>query len=591
MSERYSKLFSLPENLYAEGSPVIIAAGALLKDNQTGRVIAQLKLHNISSKTIKAATVSLFPLNTVGKPLGEAIRYEYLDLSSTRDTDFGSKSAIPLPDASTRSFSVAVAEVIFADNSVWNADDVAWETLKSPEALTSRLDSEMVKQFRIEYGSGAKNFFLEQKDLWYCICGAINHREETECHSCRKSICELKPIDTNTLREHKEQRLAKEREKAEKEAAKSQENARKTRKITAVVASAVAAAIALFVLINSVIIPNGKYNNAVNLMNAGRYEEAIVAFEAVHGYRDSATKIDNCHTAILDREYNDAISLMESRRYTEAIAAFEELDGYKDSANKISDCHVAILDGEYNDAVALADAKQYEDAIAAFEALGNYKDSAKKASSVYAQYEIEELKVATVGDYVFFGAYEQDGNTSNGKEKTEWLVLDRQDDQILVISRYGLDCKPYEKHYEDVTWETCNIRKWLNEDFLNEAFSVEEQVFIPSTTVFADKNPDWDTNPGNDTQDKIFLLSIPEVDKYFTSGNSSACNATNYATENGAKTDGGFCKWWWLRSPGYDQCHAAFVFEELGARSVGLEVYFYLAAVRPALWINLGELF
>ena len=150
MSERYSKLFSLPENLYAEGSPVIIAAGALLKDNQTGRVIAQLKLRNISSKTIKAATVSLSLMNTAGNPLGESVRYEYLDLSSTRDTDFGSKSAILMPDITTRSFSTMVAEIIFADNSVWNANDATWETLKNPETLTSRLDSEMVKQFRIE---------------------------------------------------------------------------------------------------------------------------------------------------------------------------------------------------------------------------------------------------------------------------------------------------------------------------------------------------------------------------------------------------------------------------------------------------------
>ncbi len=224
MSERYSKLFSLPENLYAEGSPVIIAAGALLKDNQTGRVIAQLKLRNISSKTIKAATVSLLPLNTVGKPLGKAVRYEYLELSSTRDTDFGSKSAIPLPDASTRSFSVAVAEVIFTDNSVWNANDAAWETLKSPEALTSRLDGEMVKQFRIEYGSGAKNFFLEQKDLWYCVCGAVNRREETICHSCRKPIYDLRNIDLEALKESKEQRVAREREQAAKKAAATQKN-------------------------------------------------------------------------------------------------------------------------------------------------------------------------------------------------------------------------------------------------------------------------------------------------------------------------------------------------------------------------------
>ena len=201
MSERYSKVFSLPENLYAEGAPVVIAAGALQKDNQTGRVVAQLKLRNISPKTIKAATVSILPLNTVGNLLGEAIRYEYLDLSSTRDTDFGSKSAIPMPDKTTRSFGIRVAEVIFADNSAWSNSDVIWEPLKKPEALDSRLDGEMVKQFRMEYGSRANNFLLEQKDLWHCVCGAVNRREEKTCYSCQKSIYDLKNLDLDALEE------------------------------------------------------------------------------------------------------------------------------------------------------------------------------------------------------------------------------------------------------------------------------------------------------------------------------------------------------------------------------------------------------
>lgn len=68
MSERYSKLFALTENLYATGAPVVIAAGALLKDNQTGKVLVQLKLRNIGKKTIKAATVCVEPLDTVGNP-------------------------------------------------------------------------------------------------------------------------------------------------------------------------------------------------------------------------------------------------------------------------------------------------------------------------------------------------------------------------------------------------------------------------------------------------------------------------------------------------------------------------------------------
>ena len=284
MSERYSKVFSLPENLYAEGAPVVIAAGALLKDNQTGRVVAQLKLRNISPKTIKAATVCLFPMNTAGQPLGDAVRYEYLDLSSSRDADFGSKSAIPMPDKTTRSFGIRVAEVIFADNSVWSDSNVVWEPLKKPEALGSRLDSEMVKQFQIEYGSGAKNFFLEQKDLWYCVCGAVNRQGETVCHSCRKSIYDLRNIDLDALEEHKKQRVAREQEQAAREAAAARENAKRIKKIAFPI---VAVVIVFLLLLNPVIIPNVKYWDAEMLSNRGETARAAIAFGELGSFRDS----------------------------------------------------------------------------------------------------------------------------------------------------------------------------------------------------------------------------------------------------------------------------------------------------------------
>lgn len=336
MSERYSKLFSLPENLYAEGSPVIIAAGALLKDNQTGRVIAQLKLRNISSKTIKAATVSLSLMNTAGNPLGESVRYEYLDLSSTRDTDFGSKSAISLPDASTRSFGAAVAEVIFTDNSVWNANDATWETLKSPETLTSRLDSEMVKQFRMEYGSGAKNFFLEQKDLWHCVCGAVNRREEKACHSCQNFICNLRSIDLDSLETCKEQRLIREREQAKKEA----EARKKIGKIAAVIVSALVITIVAMVIISGMVKRANAYKDALALMHNEQYEEAIEAFTALDGYKDSAEQIQSAKNSIADMEraaeYDRAIQLLEtgkSEKENEAYYLLMELGDYEDAKN------------------------------------------------------------------------------------------------------------------------------------------------------------------------------------------------------------------------------------------------------------------
>ena len=339
MSERYSKVFSLSENLYAEGAPVVIAAGALLKDNQTGRVVAQLKLRNISPKTIKAATVSILSLNTVGNPLGEAIRYEYLDLSSTRDTDFGSKSAIPMPDITTRSFNAAVVEVIFADNSIWNASDAAWEALKSPEALTSRLDNEMVKQFQIEYGSGAKNFFLEQEDLWYCVCGAVNRQGETKCHSCQKPIYDLKKLDLEALREHKEQRLVKEQEQAAKKAAATQKTIKTLAAV--LVVAAVFCIVASFAV--GAIKKNKAYNDAALLMEQGKYEEAIEAFTALDGYKDSAEQIQAAKNVIADMEraaeYDRAIQLLESGKSeneNEAYHLLVELDDYEDAKNLLT---------------------------------------------------------------------------------------------------------------------------------------------------------------------------------------------------------------------------------------------------------------
>ena len=116
MSERYSKLFSAPENLYAEGAPVIVSAGNLLKDNQTGKVLVQLKIKNISNNTIKAATVVIHALDTIGKALDGDVEQEYLDLSATQGEEFGQKVAIALPNASTRGFSIEVKQVVFTDN-------------------------------------------------------------------------------------------------------------------------------------------------------------------------------------------------------------------------------------------------------------------------------------------------------------------------------------------------------------------------------------------------------------------------------------------------------------------------------------------
>lgn len=231
---------------------------------------------------------------------------------------------------------------------------------------------------------------------------------------------------------------------------------------------------------------------------------------------------------------------------------------------------------------------KYREAYDAFWSLDGYWDSAEQAKIAYQQYtKIQEIKQASVGSYITFGAYEQDNNTSNGKEDIEWLVLAKENNRLLVISRYALDAKPYNAENTDVTWETCTLREWLNNDFLNAAFTSTEQAMIPTVMVTADKNPDYDTDPGNATQDKVFLLSIPEADGYFTSDSARKCMPTAYVKKQGVWTDDNGRCIWWLRSPGSRQCTAAFdsFYKIIFSRSGG-NVDSGNNAVRPALWVD-----
>jgi hypothetical protein len=296
------------------------------------------------------------------------------------------------------------------------------------------------------------------------------------------------------------------------------------------------------------------------------------------------------NTAIIPNvKYNNAMELMEAGEYLKAIDTFESLNGYKDSSNKIEECNIAILNGKYNDAIAWVEEGKYIEAYDAFIALEGYKDSAELADSIYSEYKVEKLRNAQVGDYIMFGTYEQDNNTSNGSEEIEWLVLDVQDGKALVISKYALDCKPYNFEDKAVVWETCTLRKWLNEDFINTSFSVDEKSMIPTVTVNADENTEYNTVSGNDTQDKVFLLSIDEARGYFGSDSDRLCEFTDYAYAKlnyGSKDN---C-WCWLRSPGGYQYYAAVVGSSGGVSGMGYIVSNEYTAVRPAMWISIDSI-
>ena len=182
MSDRYSRIFSLPENLYVQGAPVLIKAGALLKDNESGQLIGQLKLLNISNKIVKLAKAEITCLDALGRELGEAIVSEYLDLSAKRGMDFGSKQPIKVANAATRSFSVRIVEVGFADNTVWADPSSEWKPIPKQIPISSVLKSgEAVQGYGATFGENAEMAVSVYDDLWCCACGEINHQGEAKC--------------------------------------------------------------------------------------------------------------------------------------------------------------------------------------------------------------------------------------------------------------------------------------------------------------------------------------------------------------------------------------------------------------------------
>ena len=197
------------------------------------------------------------------------------------------------------------------------------------ERILSEAKSKMTGEFIPDYE--------EAIELFKSISGWKDADEQIP--ACEKKIKELEEKRVAELKERErkaeEERIEKERkaEEARKEVEKTKKMVKKAFLITLVVGSLI---LAITLLMSCVIIPNGKYNDAVALMDEGKYEEAISAFEALNGHKDSDEKIEECNEAILDKRYNEALALIDEGKKVEAMQLFSALDGHKDSVAHIS---------------------------------------------------------------------------------------------------------------------------------------------------------------------------------------------------------------------------------------------------------------
>ena len=224
-----------------------------------------------------------------------------------------------------------------------------------------------------------------------------------------------------------------------------------------------------------------------------------------------------------------------------------------------------------------------------------FKGMFKKAMLVLAAVVLVALPVFAaspeVGDIIPFGAY-------------SWRVLEIQDGKALLLSDKVIERRAYHEPGRAVTWETCTLRQYLNGEFY-DSFSAAEKALIAETRLTNDDNPWYGTSGGNATTDRIFLLSLEEVVKYFgdsgdlknrkgwywegepvlNDGQGFIINDQYNSAREAVDADGA-ALWWWLRSPGVDSLLAAAVHGDGGVGVEGGGSY-YDGGVRPALWLNL----
>lgn len=195
-----------------------------------------------------------------------------------------------------------------------------------------------------------------------------------------------------------------------------------------------------------------------------------------------------------------------------------------------------------------------------------------------------------------FGKYEQDNNPDNGPEEIEWIVLEEQDGNLLLLSRYGLDAVPFNDGDAETTWEDSSLRGWMNGDFLETAFTSEERSAILVTAVNngPDQGRKTDLPGGADTMDRVFLLSYREAfAKYLLGNGTRMCAPTSIAAAHGAlrwkdyMTDDRPGGTWWLRSPGKAQGKALIVDYDGSLASSNVRLVNH--SVRPALWLDPGK--
>lgn len=203
-----------------------------------------------------------------------------------------------------------------------------------------------------------------------------------------------------------------------------------------------------------------------------------------------------------------------------------------------------------------------------------------------------EYKTMTFGKYYI--------DSSGEKKDIEWLVIEKNNNEMTLMSKYVIDNLPYNSNGDDCTWEECSLRKWLNNEFYNMAFNEEEKnkIVAKTNTNMNNKFYDLDILGGDDTIDKVYILGVDDYLKYFKHGGLEkygysideeiVAEGTEYAYTkeiNGDKLfkDEKGHTLFWARTPGHYQNTATYIDSDGLLTVYGYSVDAGIIGIRPVI--------
>ena len=226
-----------------------------------------------------------------------------------------------------------------------------------------------------------------------------------------------------------------------------------------------------------------------------------------------------------DNKYKEAINYINNHEYDKAYKILEDLGGSKATKK--------LKENKYARAKEYLEKDDQVSAIILFNEIKGYEDSKKLIDEIVKEKEYLKVFVSEINDEVIIGEYEQDNNLENGKEPIEWIVLGKDNDDLLLISRYILKKMRFGSTY---LWEKSEVREWLNNEFYNESFNEKELKYIQKMIT------------SNNTQDMVFCLSSEEARLFFESDKDRIAEPTQKLIDDGFKLSSNNAGNWWTRS-------------------------------------------